>query len=48
MGYFADHIGLRGDLRYLRAVKETDFGFTTSQNLGSLKFWRASIGVVFR
>ena len=48
MGYFADHIGLRGDLRYLRAVKETDFGFATSQNLGSLKFWRASIGVVFR
>ena len=26
MGYFAQHIGLRGDLRYLRGFKETDFG----------------------
>jgi hypothetical protein len=52
MGYFAQHIGLRGDLRYLRGFKETDFGlpsgFPTSDNLSALKFWRASIGVVFR
>ena len=48
MGYFAQHVGLRGDLRYLKAFKSTDLGFTTTENLGSLKFWRASIGVVFR
>ena len=48
MGFFTDHVGLRGDLRYLRAIKETDFGFATSENLGSLKFWRASVGVVIR
>ena len=26
MGYFADHIGVRGDLRYIRGFNETDFG----------------------
>jgi hypothetical protein len=48
MGYFAQHIGVRGDLRYLRGFKETDFGFTTGDNLSTLKFWRASVGVVLR
>ena len=48
MGYFADHIGLRGDLRYLRGFNETDFGPFTGDNLGTLRFWRASIGVVIR
>jgi hypothetical protein len=48
MGYFTDHIGLRGDLRYLRGFKDQDFGFTTSDNLSTLRFWRASVGVVFR
>jgi len=48
MGYFSQHVGMRGDVRYLRGFQETDFGFTTSENLGSLKFWRASVGVVIR
>ena len=49
MGYFADHIGVRGDLRYIRGFNETDFGiFDTPDNLGALRFWRASIGVVIR
>ena len=48
MGYFAQHIGLRGDIRYLRGFKETDLGFTTGANLNTLKFWRASVGVVLR
>jgi hypothetical protein len=48
MGYFADHIGVRGDLRYVRGFNETDFGFVTGDNLGTLRFWRASIGVVIR
>ena len=48
MGYFTDHVGLRGDLRYLRGFTDKDFGFGTSDNLSTLKFWRASIGVVFR
>ena len=52
MGYFADHIGLRGDLRYLRGFSDHDLGFglttTPGDNLETVRFWRASIGVVFR
>jgi len=50
MGYFADHFGLRGDLRYLRGFKDLNTGVTTIDLNGNerLHFWRASIGVVFR
>ena len=48
MGYFADHIGVRGDLRYMRGFNEQDLGFDTGDNLRALRFWRASVGVVFR
>jgi hypothetical protein len=48
MGYFADHIGVRGDLRYMRGFNDTNLGFTTADNLSTLKFWRASVGVVLR
>jgi len=50
MGYFAQHIGMRGDLRYLRGFTDTDLGFVTppGDNLSTTRFWRASIGVVFR
>jgi hypothetical protein len=47
MGFFNDHIGLRGEIRYLRAFQDWD---TLSVNLNGdrLHFWRPSIGVVFR
>ena len=48
MGYFADHIGVRGDLRYMRGFNEQDLGFDTGDNLRALRFWRASVGVVIR
>jgi hypothetical protein len=50
MGYFAQHIGMRGDLRYLRGFTDTELGFVTppGDNLSTTRFWRASIGVVFR
>ena len=53
MGFFSDHFGVRGDLRYFRNLTKAtnpddlgpvDFGF----DLGSLDFWRASIGIVIR
>jgi hypothetical protein len=50
MGYFAQHVGVRGDVRYLRGFKDLNTGIT-SVDLGGanrLKFWRASIGVVLR
>ena len=50
MGYFSDHVGLRGDVRYLRGFKDTNTGVTSIDLSGSgqLHFWRASVGVVLR
>jgi len=49
MGYFNDHVGLRGDLRYLRATHDMNSGVSSIDLNGNrLHFWRASIGVVFR
>jgi hypothetical protein len=53
IGFFSDHFGARGDLRYFKNLTKgtnpndlgpVDFGF----DLGSLDFWRASIGIVIR
>lgn len=45
MGFFNDHIGARGDVRYFRNVS----GDTINNlDLGSLHFWRASVGLVIR
>ena len=49
MGYFNDHVGLRGDLRYLRATSDMTTHVTSIDiNGDKLHFWRASIGVTFR
>jgi len=53
MGFFSDHFGVRGDLRYFRDLTKgtspddlgpVGFGY----DLGALDFWRASIGIVIR
>lgn len=43
MGFFNDHVGLRGDLRYLRRATGN---VVNGINLGTLNFWRLSAGVV--
>jgi len=51
MGYFATHIGIRGEVRYFRTFEDDvfgDFGDLPNLNLGSFHFWRASIGVVIK
>ena len=50
MGYFNDHVGLRGDVRYLRGFEDTNTGVSTIDlnGPGQLHFWRVSIGVVLR
>jgi len=49
MGYFADHVGLRGDVRYLRATSDLTTNVSSIDLNGDrLHFWRASIGVVLR
>jgi hypothetical protein len=50
MAYFGDHVGIRGDLRYFSNFSDSsDVGFDNFDfDLGTLKFWRASIGLVLR
>ena len=45
MGYFGDHVGLRGDVRYLRTL---DGNIINGLDLGGFHFWRTSIGLVIR
>jgi len=48
MGYFSDHIGLRGDVRYFRTVDDNSTTNDLNLDLGGFHFWRASIGLVIR
>jgi hypothetical protein len=50
MGYFNEHVGLRGDIRYLRGFENLATGNTVIDLGGSnqLHFWRISGGVVLR
>ncbi len=35
MGYFGEHVGLRGDLRYLRSFQDSNTGITTADFSGT-------------
>ena len=49
MGYFSDHFGVRGDVRYLRNIQNNSTSLTdVNFDPGNFHFWRASIGVVLR
>jgi opacity protein-like surface antigen len=49
MGYFNNHVGLRGDIRYLRGTHDLSTGVSSIDfNGNKLHFWRASLGVVLR
>ncbi len=48
MGYFATHIGLRGDVRYFRTIEDNTSGTDLNFDLGGFHFWRASIGLVIK
>jgi hypothetical protein len=45
MGFFSDHAGIRGDVRYFRNLSENE---TNTVQFGGFHFWRASFGVVIR
>jgi hypothetical protein len=50
MGYFNDHVGLRGDVKYLRSFEDTNTGINIIDfnQAGQFHFWRAGVGVVLR
>jgi opacity protein-like surface antigen len=48
MGFVSDHVGIRGDVRYYRALTDPDPDNEFDIDLGSFDFWRATGGVTFR
>ena len=45
--FFADNIGMRGDVRYFRGLQKGDDG-GQDLDLEDFDFWRATVGVTFR
>lgn len=47
-GFFADNIGIRGDVRYFRSLQDNEPDDEFDVTLGDLRFWRGSVGITFR
>ena len=47
-GFFSDNVGLRGDVRYFRSLQDNEPDDELDVSLGSLRFWRGTVGVTFR
>lgn len=47
-GFFTDHIGLRGDVRYFRSLQDNQPGDEFDIALGDFRFWRGTLGLTFR
>jgi len=48
-GFFSDNVGLRGDVRYFRSLEDDDVDEDDLDfSLGSLRFWRGTVGITFR
>ena len=48
MGFFSEHVGLRGDVRYIRTLDDVNRGSGVDLDPGRLRYWRVSGGVTFR
>lgn len=48
MGFMTDNVGFRGDLRYYRAFGEDSTNDQIDFDLGSMDFWRGTVGLTFR
>lgn len=48
IGFVTDVTGLRFDLRYIKSVSSSDTSSLLPGEVATLRFWRATVGVVFR
>jgi hypothetical protein len=47
-GFFTDHIGLRGDVRYFRSLQDRAPGGDLDLGFADFRFWRGTVGLMFR
>ena len=47
-GFFSDNVGIRGDVRYFRALQDHAAGSDQDLGLSNFDFWRATVGLTFR
>jgi opacity protein-like surface antigen len=47
-GQFTDNMGIRGDIRYFRALSDNEPDNNLDLGLGSFDFWRGTVGLTFR
>jgi opacity protein-like surface antigen len=47
-GFFTDNIGVQGDVRYFRSLQDNEPDDELDVALGSFRFWRGTVGLVFR
>ena len=47
-GFFSDNLGLQGDVRYFRSLQDNEPDDEVDVALGSFRFWRGTVGLVFR
>ena len=48
MGFVAQNVGIRGDVRYFRGFRGSNSDTLTGLALSNFDFWRASVGVSFK
>ncbi len=48
IGFMGDKVGIRGDVRYFRAVQDSNAGDGVDLDFAALSFWRGTLGLVFR
>jgi opacity protein-like surface antigen len=48
MAFFTDHVGIRGDVRYFRTVRDDNGGTGIDFDFGDLDFWKWDVGAAFR
>jgi len=48
MGMVSNHIGVRGDVRYLRSLQDNEPDNNLDITIGKFGFWRTTAGLVFK
>lgn len=48
VGFFSDHVGVRGDVRYFRSLQDVERGTLLDLQVGDFDYWRTTVGATFR